>query len=119
MKITIDDVIKAIEENGYEPKKGGFYFYGLDTDQYVVVGACAIGQAALNLKCEPNSLLSALNYATKNLIGNIIVNYNDRRDIKRYPTIAKFARKTLEPFSAYEITVQADPSVISRKKVAK
>jgi len=54
-KFKLSDVIDAIEKNGLPKKVGGYY----DIDHSgKPIAACAMGQAAINLKVNPFSLAS-------------------------------------------------------------
>lgn len=56
MQVTIDDIIKAAEKNGFEWSQGEFYNKTGD-----ITKACILGQVALNLDISPNALLQELN----------------------------------------------------------
>ena len=90
--ITLDDVIDAIEQNGYIQGYGDFFKYTGLGDK-TIGSACAIGQAALNLDVDEYHLFGQLNTAFGGL-GYKISEQNDHMkwELKR---IAKYLRRNL------------------------
>lgn len=72
IEITVNDIIDAIEKNGITPSRGSYFRY--DEGQKIIA-ACALGQAAYNLKVTPTSLHASLSEI--NDLGDKIVTYND------------------------------------------
>lgn len=77
LKTSVAVVARAIRKNGYKQAQGTF----VTKKNGKVVEACAVGQGALNLKCDPGALLSALN-KVKNAqgigLGDEIIAWNDQ-----------------------------------------
>jgi hypothetical protein len=92
---TIADVIDAIEQNGLTQIYGDFVV----TDREgKLVGACAVGQAAVNLKIDFQMLVHKLDYFTskkRNLpLGTYIVRLND----SEHNSFSEIARKVRQYF---------------------
>lgn len=115
MKITVADVIKAIEDNGYEPRKGGYFHYSFEGGHAVVVGGCALGQAGLNLNCEPVHIARGLNSLSDERLGNMIIKYNDNPRRKSWKSIARYAKKILKPYANETLEVSQLYNIPSRK----
>lgn len=106
---TLNDVLDAMEKNGYKKIKGEFIEYKEEissdypfpqlTDK--VIGACAIGQAALNLNKDPYDVDGIVSGYLTNIgpgafaIWQAIMVDNDRSN-KRIRTIARTARKNFK-----------------------
>lgn len=93
-KVTLADIIDAIEKNGYTQIIGEFIRYDPD-DGKTVIGACALGQAALNLDVHPDKLFKAIRYdASDRVVGftNTIFNMNDFQRLP-LPLIAPVLRR--------------------------
>lgn len=76
MKTTLGVVARAIRKNGYKQAIGTF----VEEKNGKVVAACALGQAALNLHCDPHNLVYALDRiksADGIGLGQTIINWND------------------------------------------
>lgn len=82
-KLTVRDFVEAMKKNGY-PKIQGSYAKYADREHTEVEGACAYGQAALNLDMSPTALLRKFgDFVVKNHLltpPNIIL-LNDRTDM--------------------------------------
>lgn len=72
-QVTLATVARAIRKNGWKQVTGEF----IKKENGKVVGACALGQAALNLGVEGNDLLEALNDFDENELGAQIIEWND------------------------------------------
>lgn len=95
--ITLGDVFDAIEKNGYPQIRGNFIKYKGDDDTNDVIGACAVGQGALNLGVAPTELgyhLANIKVGDRPL-SDAIFSRNDGSKWK-CKTIATFFRKKLE-----------------------
>jgi hypothetical protein len=100
-EITIDDVLDAIEKNGLEQTFGSFF--KTEGEDYVnnppksgkIIGACALGQAALNLGVNNFSLTDTLNLALPNTrLGQRIIKMNDHKK-RSFAHIANYYRTRL------------------------
>lgn len=70
----LSEIIDAIEKNGYPQITGQYVVYDEETK---VIGACALGQAGLNLGSEGTHLFSALHLYGPPGINNNIFRMND------------------------------------------
>lgn len=78
-KLTVRDVVEAIEKNGYQ-QISGMYVGNLNGQ----LAGCAIGQAAINLGVDADSLSDALSYVERkrkdlNPLDAYIIWLNDKR----------------------------------------
>lgn len=91
--ITVADVADAIEENGI-PQIVGHFTHSVDGE---VIGACAIGQAAINLGVHPKSLQYELdklfNKGDYRALGGQIISWNDSNRYS-YKVIANKIRES-------------------------
>jgi hypothetical protein len=109
--ITVAEFLDALEKNGYKHIRGSFVretskLFGLIKEK----GACALGQAALNLGVYPVSLRDALNKL--NYAGDNIIRYNDSYQniigiprLLSYDEIVGKAREMLSPYMEKKIPV--------------
>jgi len=101
--VTVADILDAMERNGYKKVKNEFIEYERTYDErnFVkitdkVLGACAIGQAALNLKLDPHTLdMTVARYLDEigpgaRMVWNGIILDNDHSN-KQIPAIARIA----------------------------
>lgn len=101
MWITVGDVIKAAEKNGFEWTNDGTWV-GIDEDGYVVKG-CILGQIAVNLGCEALELNKALNrLESPYYLGKNIYLYNDNT-AKGYYDVLGHLKAILEPYKDKKI----------------
>lgn len=98
MKVTIEQIIEAAEQNGFEWTQAKFF-----NDKGDITQACVLGQVALNLDLSAVSLLNSLNRECS-YIGNEIFRYNDY-EAKTYAGAVKGLKKYLAPFKGREIEV--------------
>ena len=107
MYVTTEQIIKAMEDNGYTHTRGSWFATHYDSrGKPVIVGACIMGQAALNLGIEEVDVLTILNNAiafdetrlTARGLGNIIMSMNDQ--IKApYSKMLNKVKSNMEPFA--------------------
>ncbi len=88
MYVSAEDIIKAMEENGYKWKRGGWFetTYRRNPNSYesydkVFIGGCIMGQAALNLNMDSGQLTSILERVKYDLSSQIIEWNDDRKDL--------------------------------------
>lgn len=85
MEITVQDVIDAIRKNGLPQAYGTYIKYADDDpDQKNPLAACAIGQAALNLKIGPIGLslrLREVEFDREFTLRDYIIQLNDKRKL--------------------------------------
>jgi hypothetical protein len=78
LRTSVGIVARAIRKNGYKQSFGSFVVQGSGKK---VIEACAIGQGALNLKCDPYALNKALNKYKNSQglgLGDSIIEWNDQ-----------------------------------------
>lgn len=100
MEITIREFLDAMEKNGYTKARYSYIEYDINTDdRSVMVGACAYGQAALNLGIDPGVLHQAvqifLDTRELSISAFDIVSLNDHTEMD-VPEIARQARGIAE-----------------------
>lgn len=91
VEFTLGDVFDAIENNGLKQITGEFVQYS----EGKPISACAIGQAAVNLKVDYNKLTNALNRFSKPNglpLGDRIIRMNDKYNAN-FKNIAKNFRR--------------------------
>lgn len=106
--IPVSEFLKALEKNGYEHIRFNFVlttkkprFLGLFSQDKL--GACAIGQAALNLNAYPYPLVEALDKYTA-YSGSRIMNMNDSEGLP-YKKIVKRAKEVLSAYNQKTIPI--------------
>src|SRR6188768_2763686 len=72
--VTRDEFIKALEDNGYPQIRGD---YMRNNPNGSLEGACAFGQAALNLGVHASSLAAALSGSAHYELSDNIILWND------------------------------------------
>lgn len=79
--LGLNSVVNAIRKNGYKKSVGGDYIhYGVDeTGANTIKGACAIGQAGLNLGIEPAFLREWLNSGSEDEHRDFIYRFGNYR----------------------------------------
>lgn len=115
MEVTVREVIDAIEKNGYPQGFGRLIRFNENSE---LEGACAIGQAAINLGVDEMVLYRELSYLIhkKFSVKAMIVSLNDT---ERYPlpAIATTLRTTLG--SLLSVTLRTKKKDWSWLKLAK
>lgn len=108
-KFTVKDVYEAIKKNGY-PWTTGIHIQRVDYNDGsgpTVVGACAIGQAALNLGLDPDGKddieLQKMRMQLTGMVGAIETCNDD--DAKEYADVVEYAREIMEPRFDEVITI--------------
>lgn len=100
--VTFQDIIAAMEKNGFEPLIG--YFWEGYTGEEMVVeipkAACIWGQAAINLGVNPTSLYTKVNYSIEGRPASRIAGAND---FKGYSAALEKARKLLSKDKEVEV----------------
>lgn len=86
-KFTIQEVIDAIRKNGYPQTTGTMVSRGGKK----ILGACAIGQAGLNLKVDPYRLADGLNDSPCVIKGDKIDTHIMRLNDELYYTLTAIA----------------------------
>jgi hypothetical protein len=116
--VTLDDIIDAIEQNGYVQGYKDFFTYNYELkDEKRVGSACALGQAALNLDVDEFHLMNQLNTVFDGL-GYDIANKNDmlKWDL---PHIAKWLRrKLLKETRSFEFPLAIDDHIANDRKAS-
>jgi hypothetical protein len=98
MRVTIEELIAAAEANGYEHIRHAWFrdetgnSTGGYSQQNTIVKACFMGQVALNLGVEADSLLLALNKHFAGL-GNNIITWNDFNALPYKDILGKFKNR--------------------------
>jgi hypothetical protein len=108
-KISVADVIKAAEENGFVFFKGWHDSkYDAKEKKQVISKACVLGQAAINLGISGPSLRTALDNIAADWTtpGSDIMKYNDNAATSYRQALA-FLKKTLAPYKNRVIQVPA------------
>lgn len=104
-RLLVSQVFDAMEKNGLPQCTGDFVRYGNDGKP---VMACALGQAALNLEVDAESLYDSLNDLHPALfIGDDISKWNDFTSMN----VQQIARKAREDYHSYLDTV-IYPSIV-------
>lgn len=67
LSFNIKDIADAIRKDGYKQITGHYVIYA-NVSNNEIIGACALGQAALNLQVEPASLQMYIDKLTKDSI---------------------------------------------------
>ena len=86
-EITLGQVLDAIEQNGLEQITGSYFRYSNGSTYFnngaAPIGACAIGQGAINLHVDADALVGALDKLIKvnqnGGLGNSIIRANDSK----------------------------------------
>lgn len=114
-ELTLETILDAMEKNNYKKTTGTYFRVGRvsvnvlpDIDE--TFSACAIGQAAANLKCshgdevysvlsrydiDPKNVCEHFNYERHDTLADIIIHLNDNHNMT-VKSIAKRARKLIE-----------------------
>lgn len=94
-RITVEDIIKAMDENGYEHKRRGWFTYNPGGQ---IVAACILGQIAINLKVTQDAIINALDQFDSPMKDTTLATYamekNDDSDMS-YKQIANTLRSRL------------------------
>ena len=116
-KVTIGQVLDAIEENGLPQITGQLYYreYDYTEKHYVYTGACAIGQAAINLGVDGDYLVAALDDLSKAKQGlaHWVIRRNDA-DGWDYKKIARHFRKVYKDRLNLEVEVEAKTYIVKK-----
>jgi len=114
-EFTLEQILDAMEKNNYKKAKGTYFRVGRKAVNELpeideTFSACAIGQAAANLKqsrgdfvysvlsrynMDPKNICEHLRYKRYETLADIIVHLNDRHNMT-VKSIAKRARKLVE-----------------------
>lgn len=86
---TLGDFFDAMEKNGYPKAIASYINRDLATGQ--IIGACAMGQAGLNMDIPPSVLATQISYRFGGMLPATIYTQNDDTK-KRVKTIAKELR---------------------------
>ena|ERR1700741_4569613 len=90
-QVTLATVARAIRKNGWKQVTGEF----VQKQNGKVVGACALGQAGLNLGVDGGNLVSALNEFSE--LGDQIIEWNDQNKW----TLAQIADRIEKDWTSY------------------
>jgi hypothetical protein len=90
-QVTLATVARAIRKNGWAQVTGEF----VKKQNGKVVGACALGQAGLNLGVDGNNLVGALNEFDN--LGEAIIEWNDQNKW----TLAQIADRIEKDWTPY------------------
>lgn len=109
--LTYRKLVEAMRKNGYRKVRGSYFKYK-NTDgrrgtwdssriykDTALFGACAMGQAALNLDVDPNELIQGIDYKIRERIFSL----NDRTG-KTVPQIANIIEEEFASIMDKEIS---------------
>lgn len=142
---TIGAILDALVENGFEHIRGTWFKYGEDAEngEKLIIGACVLGQAALNLSANDDSIQRVLNKYIKipygripkhvrnayepdeaGGIGSILISMNDAYEyanggVNRYyyswKQLVNYATKHIEPYRNTEVILYRKGYDVMRK----
>lgn len=89
---TVKDFLDMMEKNGYKKRRDSYIFYD-NKNAFKVIGACAFGQAALNMDIEPTRLMFSVEQISNEMC-NEIIKLNDHSAT----SVPDIARKMKEKY---------------------
>jgi hypothetical protein len=92
-KITVKELSDSIRKNGLEQTRGSYFKRNsVPSSRRLATQACAIGQAAINLKVDATRLHRSLNNVDtmKGHLGSLIIDLNDHQKGNTFVEIADY-----------------------------
>jgi hypothetical protein len=102
-KVRISQVVKAIEENGYEHNKTGWFDQPVVDNLFPIRAACVFGQGALNLGVSSDKLAMELNVTVPRLYSDVS-RMNDSGNYT-YKQLVKAIRERVTRANAWNKTI--------------
>lgn len=111
-QVTVEDIVAAMERNGYTKGQKEFIRYNDDNS---IKNACALGQAALNLGLLPESLYDELNELDDSNMGDEIASINDSLANPELKAIAIWMREMNSQYLQEKLWVKkwTPPPIVS------